>query len=181
MLCICRKNLHCILKKYGWDDANFDIELKTTLFRGNNLNILIFDFSYIFSSSKVQSPQRVCFWFYTHQVHLCAFFRHWINLAKLSTENTNYMDFSKLIHGFWKLLNRYVKIVTCVSRLLAICNVWPRFLNQQSLQCKRGYKSWGGVAWFLEYVILLQQSTLAKKDPLLPVIIFEMAMQVAQN
>ena len=96
MLCICRKNLHCILKKYGWDDANFDIELKTTLFRGNNLNILIFDFSYIFSSSKVQSPQRVCFWFYTHQVHLCAFFRHWINLAKLSTENTNYMDFSKL-------------------------------------------------------------------------------------
>ena len=37
MLCICRKNLHCILKKYGWDDANFDIELKTTLFRGNNL------------------------------------------------------------------------------------------------------------------------------------------------
>ena len=62
--------------------------------------IWIFDFSYIFSSSKVQSPQRVCFWFYTHQVHLCAFFRHWINLAKLSTENTNYMDFSKLIHGF---------------------------------------------------------------------------------
>ena len=76
------------------------IELKTTLFRGNNLNVWIFDFSYIFSSSKVQSPQRVCFWFYTHQVHLCAFFRHWINLAKLSTENTNYMDFSKLIHGF---------------------------------------------------------------------------------
>ena len=74
-------------------------------------------------------------------------------------------DFSKLIHGFWKLLNRYVKIVTCVSRLLAICNVWPRFLNQQSLQCKRGYESWE-VAWFLEYLILLQQSTPGSVVPL---------------
>ena len=122
MRCICRKNLHCILKKYGWDDANVDIELKTTLFIGNNLNILIFDFSCIFSSSKVQSPQRVCFWFYTHQVHLWAFFRHRINLAKLSTENTNHMDFSKLIHGFGEVIHGFVDIVTymCFTRLILL-------------------------------------------------------------
>ena len=122
MLCICRKNLHCILKKYGRDDANFDIELKATLFRGNNLNIIIIDVSYIISSSKVQSPQRVCFWFYTHQVHLWAFFRHRINLAKLSTENTNHMDFSKLIHGFGEVIHGFVDIVTymCFTRLILL-------------------------------------------------------------
>ena len=155
--------------------------------------------------SKVQPCYSVDGWqhvWYLAEELVCCFC--WTNVFPSCQR-----DFSKLIHGFWKLFNRYVKIVTCVSRLLAIGNVWPRFLNQQSLQCKRGYESWGDVAWFLEYFILLQQSTpgsvvplamfffsfflrfantdltmlknIAKKDPLLPVIIFEMAMQVAQN